>query len=61
MTDATAFAKLPEVALADLPETTKDYLISLHAATGRPIAELVRELLNRTAEMQQSATKEAAQ
>jgi len=50
------------VALADLPETTKDYLISLHTATGRPIAELIRELLNRTAETQmEAATKEAAQ
>jgi len=60
MTAPTAYAKLPDVALADLPETTKDYLISLHAATGRPIAELVRDLLNRMAGMQ-AATKEAAQ
>lgn len=43
-TDQTS--KLPEVALADLPEATKDYLIALHASTGRPIAELIREILN---------------
>ena len=49
MTAPTPQATLPEVALADLPETTKDYLISLHAATGRPIAELVRDILNQMA------------
>jgi hypothetical protein len=38
--------KLPEVALDDLPVKTKDYLIGLHAATGRPIADLIREILN---------------
>jgi hypothetical protein len=42
-------AKLPEVALDSLPTETKDYLISLHAATGRPIAELIRDILNRMA------------
>jgi hypothetical protein len=40
---------LPEVALADLPEQTKDHLIRLHAATGKPIAEIIREILNRMA------------
>lgn len=39
-------ATLPEVALSDLPEKTKDYLIRLHAATGKPIAEIIREALN---------------
>lgn len=42
-------AKLPDVALSDLPAETKDYLISLHAATGRPIKELIRDILNRMA------------
>jgi hypothetical protein len=41
--------KLPEVALDDLPVGTKDYLISLHAATGKPIKELIRDILNRMA------------
>lgn len=41
--------KLPEVSLESLPPLTKDYLISLHAATGRPIAELIRDILNRMA------------
>lgn len=40
---------LPEVDLRDLPEQTKNYLISLHAQTGQPIAELIRDILNRTA------------
>lgn len=56
MSDTTAQATLPEVALADLPEATKDYLISLHVSTGRPIAELVREILNRMANPEKRAT-----
>ncbi len=42
----TPDAALPEVALDALPVKTKDYLISLHAATGKPIAELIRDILN---------------
>lgn len=50
MTDAThPTTKLPEVDLRDLPEQTKNYLIGLHAVTNRPIAELIRDILNRTA------------
>ncbi len=44
--------KLPEIHLRDLPDHTKNFLIGLHAATGRPIAELIRDILNRTARNQ---------
>lgn len=49
-------AKLPEVSLDDLPKATTDYLISLHAATGKPIAELIRDILNRMAGQQEGRT-----
>jgi len=42
----TTTETLPEVALSALPEATKDYLIALHAQTGKPIAELIRDILN---------------
>jgi hypothetical protein len=47
MTDTATPETLPAVPLSELPEATKDYLISQHAATGLPIAEIVREILNR--------------
>lgn len=37
---------LPEVPLNALDERTKDYLIGLHAQSGKPIAELIRDILN---------------
>jgi hypothetical protein len=39
---------LPEVSLRDLPETTKDFLLA-HAATGKPLTEIIREILNAAA------------
>jgi len=38
-----------KVALSALPEATKDYLIALHAQSGKPIGELIRDSLNRNA------------
>jgi hypothetical protein len=37
--------QLPTVRLEDLTPTAKDYLLSLHAATGKPVAELIRDIL----------------
>lgn len=43
------------VDLHDLPDRTKTYLIGLHAATGRPIAELVAEILDAAAKREEVA------
>jgi hypothetical protein len=40
--------KLPEIALSDLPESTKDFLIA-YAASGKTITEAIREILDRAA------------
>jgi hypothetical protein len=54
MTDAnTPPANLPSVALSDLSPTAKDYLLSLHAATGKPVAELIRDILTGVARISQ--------
>jgi hypothetical protein len=44
-------ANLPTVALSDLSPTAKDYLLSLHAATGKPVAELIRDILTGVARL----------
>lgn len=41
-------AKLPEVALSDLPEITKDFLIA-HSAAGKSVGEVIRDVLNKAA------------
>ena len=38
--------KLPDVALCDLTEGTKDFLIA-HSATGKAIPEVIRDVLAR--------------
>lgn len=40
--------KLPDVALSDLPEATKDFLIA-HSAMGKAIPEVIRDILSRAA------------
>jgi hypothetical protein len=46
MTSPNAPSEQPlTVALSDLTPTTKDYLLRLHAATGKPVAELIRDIL----------------
>jgi hypothetical protein len=49
MRSMTSPAPPPEPALSlslsDLSPTTKDYLLRLHAATGKPVQELIREIL----------------
>jgi hypothetical protein len=47
-TSDTETTHLP-VDLRDIPDATKTYLIGLHAATGRPIADLVAEILDNAA------------
>jgi hypothetical protein len=49
--NTTPPAVLPAVRLEDLTPATKDYLLSLHTATGRPIAELIRDILTGVAAM----------
>lgn len=44
----SAAPTLPEVSLKDLPEHTKDFLLA-HAATGKPITEIIRDILNSAA------------
>ncbi len=39
---------LPEISLKDLPEHTKDFLLA-HAANGKPITEIIRDILNAAA------------
>jgi hypothetical protein len=40
--------KLPDIALSDLPESTKDFLIS-YSAKGKTVTESIREILNNAA------------
>jgi hypothetical protein len=41
-------ATLPDIALSDLPETTKDYLIAL-SAQGKTVAEVIVDTLDQAA------------
>lgn len=41
-------AKLPEIALSDMPEKTKDFLIA-HSAAGKSVVEVIRDVLNQAA------------
>lgn len=36
--------KLPDIALSDLPESTKDFIIA-YSATGKSVTESIREIL----------------
>lgn len=40
--------RLPDIALSDLPESTKDFLIAF-SATGKPVTEVLRDVLNAAA------------
>jgi hypothetical protein len=40
--------KLPDIALSDLPESTKDFLIA-YSATGKTVPEAIKETLNQAA------------
>jgi len=44
----TSDLKLPDIALSDLPESTKDFLIS-YSATGKTIPDVIREILDNAA------------
>ena len=47
MTDTQAPApQLPTIALSDLPASAKDFLLALHASTGRPVSDLIVEILS---------------
>jgi uracil phosphoribosyltransferase len=41
--------KLPDIALSDLPESTKDFIIA-YSATGKTVTEVIREVLDHAAE-----------
>ena len=41
--------KLPDIALSDLPESTKDFLIA-YSATGKTVPEAIKETLNHAAQ-----------
>lgn len=49
MKTPAAPASLPEIALSELPESTKDFLIA-HSATGKSVAEVIAETLDAAAE-----------
>lgn len=40
--------KLPDIALSDLPESTKDFIIA-YSATGKSVTESIREILTTAA------------
>lgn len=40
--------KLPDIALSDLPESTKDFIIA-YSATGKSVTESIREILTEAA------------
>lgn len=42
-------SRLPDVALSDLPEKTKDFLIA-HSAGGKSVPEIITAILNQAAE-----------
>lgn len=41
-------SKLPAIALSDMPERTKDFLIA-HSAAGKSVVEVIRDVLNKAA------------
>jgi hypothetical protein len=45
----TVPASLPEIALSELPEGTKDFLIA-HSATGKSVQQVIVETLDAAAE-----------
>lgn len=40
--------KLPDIALSDLPESTKDYIIA-YSATGKSVTDAIKDTLNQAA------------
>lgn len=40
--------RLPDIALRDLPERTKDFLLA-HSAAGKPVSTVVVDVLNQAA------------
>lgn len=41
--------RLPDIELSELPESTKDFIIAASAATGMPVKDVIREVLNKDA------------
>lgn len=41
--------KLPDIALSELPEETKDFLIAASAASGKPIDDVMKDVLRHAA------------
>lgn len=41
--------RLPDIPLSELPESTKDFLLA-HSLAGKPVAEVLRDVLNASAE-----------
>jgi hypothetical protein len=42
--------KLPDIALSDLPESTKDFLIASSGNAGKPVVQVIRDTLTKAAE-----------
>lgn len=57
-TTADPVLKLPDIRLSDLSERTKDFLIS-RSTSGKPVPDVIRELLNEAAAKHGFASKPA--